>query len=231
MSISLNVNTPKINSLHRSGPTPIAIPEAKSSQTGVSVEYAPDATKQWFVFRASYGREDIVGNALIEAGYYAYVAKRYKWRETEGRRKRVLESLIPNIVFAHITARDAEILTKDADPLHPSPCPQLSPIISYYYNHFAVNEFGRNVPLVVEQAEMENFILGTCTHNENLLLLQKNDYHFRSDEEVRITQGEFKGVCGKVIKAKGQQRVLIRLTNLGNIGTAYIPSAFLESIA
>ena len=34
------------------------IPEAKSSQTGVSVKYVPTPDKHWFVFRASYDRED-----------------------------------------------------------------------------------------------------------------------------------------------------------------------------
>ena len=34
------------------------IPEAKSLTTGVSVRYVPDEKKSWYVFRASYGRED-----------------------------------------------------------------------------------------------------------------------------------------------------------------------------
>ena len=55
---------------------PAVIPEARSSKTGVSVRYVHDPNKSWFVFRASYGRENIAFNYLVEDGTYAYVAKR-----------------------------------------------------------------------------------------------------------------------------------------------------------
>ena len=32
------------------------IPEAQSTQKGVSVDYVPDPSKRWYVLRASYGR-------------------------------------------------------------------------------------------------------------------------------------------------------------------------------
>ena len=62
-----------------SGLTPIAIPVVKTTDEGVSVEYAPSPDKKWFVLRASYGREDMVADEMIRLGHYAYVAKRYKW--------------------------------------------------------------------------------------------------------------------------------------------------------
>lgn len=38
---------------------PETIPEAKSTQTGMSVRYVPAPDKRWYVFRASYGREEL----------------------------------------------------------------------------------------------------------------------------------------------------------------------------
>ena len=56
---------------------PDIIPEAKSSQIGVSVRYVPTLGKRWYVFRASYGREDKASDYIVEDGTFVYIAKRY----------------------------------------------------------------------------------------------------------------------------------------------------------
>jgi len=214
----------------RNGLASIAIPEAKSSKTGVSVEYVPDCNKKWYLFRASYGREDMAADLMIEAGTYAYVAKRYAWREVNGKPKKVLENLISNLVFAYVTPKDAEIYVKNLDPEMPSPSPRLSTILSYYYDHFKEIEYGKNPPLTVPDVEMRNFILATRTHDENLMLLKPGDYRFKSDDEVIVTMGAFEGVRGRVVRSHGEQRVLVNLSGVCLCATAYIPSAFLEKI-
>jgi hypothetical protein len=40
----------------------------------------------------------------------------------------------------------------------------------------------------------------------------------------------FKGVVGKVARVSGQQRVIVSITNVGLISTAYIPTAFIEKL-
>ena len=64
--------------------TPDAFPEAKSSQTGVSVRYVPAPDKCWYVFRASYGREDKASDYLVEDGTYTYIAKKMVEKYVEG---------------------------------------------------------------------------------------------------------------------------------------------------
>ena len=56
--------------------TPNAFPEAKSSQTGVSVRYVTDENKRWYGFWASYGREDKASDILVEDGTYTSVVKK-----------------------------------------------------------------------------------------------------------------------------------------------------------
>ena len=99
------------------GLAPDAIPEAKSSKTGVSVEYAPDLDKHWYVLRASYGREDRAADYMTDDGTYTYIAKRYTWKYVKGRRKRVLETLIPNLLFAYATKEKAEMYVKQTPEL------------------------------------------------------------------------------------------------------------------
>lgn len=219
-----------------SGLTPIAIPEATSSQTGVSVRYVPAPDKRWFVLRASYGREDVVSDLLIQTGHYAYVVKRYEWILDNGMRKRVLQSLIPNMVFTYLSPSDADMLVKDRHPGSvENPCPQLSYYASYYYDHTR-QEGTMNPPVQIPDQVMLNFIQGTWCHDENIVALQKGDYHFLKDEMVEVIGGPFKGVRGRVIRAGGQRRVLLKLTAfngdkvLGEFGTAFIPQSLMRPL-
>ena len=62
------------------------------------------------------------------------------------------------------------------------------------------------------------------------MLVNESQCHFKGGEIVRITDGVFKGVEGRVARVAGQQRVIVSLTNVGMVSTAYIPKAFLSII-
>lgn len=200
---------------------PGTIPEAKSSQTGVSVKYVPDKNKSWYVFRASYGREDKASDYIVEDGAYVYIAKRYATKMINGKPKKILESLIPNILFVYTTPEKAEEYIKRT--------PTLS-FLSYYYNHLDRNVFDKNPPLTVSCREMENFICATCNQSEHLMFVDESQCHFKGGEMVRVIEGMFKGVEGKVARVAGQQRVVLTLSQIGLVSTAYVPSAFLQII-
>ena len=198
---------------------PETIPEAKSSQTGVSVRYVPTSDKSWYVFRASYGREDKASDFIVEDGQFVYIAKRYTRKIVNGKRKMVLESLIPNLLFVYATEEKAEEYIKDT--------PAIS-YLTYYYNHFEKNEEQKNPPLVIPDKEMENFMTATCSKNEHLRLVDESQCHYKGGELVKIIDGPFKGVEGKVARVFGQQRIVITLTKVGLISTAYVPTAFIQ---
>ena len=200
---------------------PDTIPEAKSSKTGVSVRYVPTSGKSWYVFRASYGREDKASDYIIEDGTFVYIAKRYTRKVIKGKQKKVLEALIPNLLFVYTTEDKAEEYVKET--------PALS-YLTYYYNHFEKNKEQKNPPLVVSCKEMENFILATCNKSEHLRLVEESQCHYKGGEMVRVIDGLFKGVEGKVARVSGQQRVIITLSKVGLISTAYVPTAFLTII-
>lgn len=95
---------------------PDTIPEAKNSQTGVSVRYVPTPDKSWYVFRASYGREDKAFDYIVADGTYAYIAKRYAYKTVNGKQKKVLETLIPNLLFVYTTDEKASEYVKNTPP-------------------------------------------------------------------------------------------------------------------
>lgn len=98
---------------------PETIPKARSARTGESVDYVPDPEKRWYVFRASYGRCDKASDYLIEDGTYVYIAKRYTLKSVNGKKKKVLEPLVPNLLFVYTTQAKAEEYIKDAPPACP----------------------------------------------------------------------------------------------------------------
>ena len=95
---------------------PDTIPEAVSALTGVSVEYVPAPDKRWYVFRASYGREDRAFDYIVADGTFAYIAKRYVRKTVNGKQKKVLETLIPNLLFVYTTDEKASEYIKNTPP-------------------------------------------------------------------------------------------------------------------
>ena len=200
---------------------PETIPEAKSSQTGVSVRYVPAPDKSWYVFRASYGREDRASDFIVEDGTYVYVAKRYVRKSVNGKQKKVLETLIPNLLFVYTTEDKAKEYVKNT--------PSLS-YLTYYYNHFELDDDQKNPPLTVSCKDMENFIIATCNKSEHLKFVDEEQCHFKGGEIVKVNDGLFKGVEGRVARVSGQQRVVVSISNVGLVSTAYIPTAFIQNI-
>ena len=47
---------------------------------------------------------------------------------------------------------------------------------------------------------------------------------------VRVIDGAFTGVVGRVGRAAGQQRVIVVLEGVCNVATAYIPNDFIQII-
>lgn len=202
------------------GSSPDASPAAQTRQ-GVSVRYAPAPNKQWFALRATYGREDLAAERLACHDVATYVAKRYTKTRIGNRIRLTLKSLIPNMVFAYTTLEQAKELVHHT--------PELD-FVEFYYNRLDRNADGFNPPLVIPQHEMENFMLATRAHNEHVLLVSPGRCHFHSGDLVRVTEGVFCGVEGRVARVAGQQRVVLEVTGIGLVTTAYVPTAFLEPV-
>ena len=200
---------------------PDAYPEAKSSKTGESVRYVPDLNKHWYVFRASRGRENKAFDYMVEDGTFCYIGKKYEKKIINGKVHKILKTLIPNLVFVYTTKEQAEQYVKRTSSLF---------YLSYYYNHFKKDEQNgtKNPPMIIPDCEIEKFIIATSTHNEHLRFVDELQCNFKSGDSVRIIEGEFKGVEGRVARIAGQQRVVITLTQIGLISTAYIPTAFIK---
>lgn len=224
MSALSNVNTRGDGATSPSvGFTPNSFPEATSSQTGVSVRYAQDPTKQWYVLRATYGRAKQVYQYITEDDLDtdAYMAMHYVRKKTNGRLKRVQSPLLPNILFVYCTPQHIKTYVKDTPAIH---------FVRYYYNHLVENPDETNPPLVIDYAQMMNFIKATSVDSDDVMLIDEQYVNYKGGELVRVVEGKFAGVIGRVARAAGQQRLIVNLEGVALIATAYIPAAFLEKM-
>ena len=73
------------------------------------------------------------------------------------------------------------------------------------------------------------FIKATSTDNEHVRIVSAEQCHYKSGDTVKVIGGEFEGVIGKVARVAGQQRVVVEISGLCLVATAYIPTIFIES--
>ena len=198
--------------------------QTKNSHTGVSSNFAPEGKKLWFVFRATYGRTEKALGILQAKNIETYLPMHYVIKEINGKRKLVQEPLLPNIIFAYMTREKTHEFVKE---------PALTAKWLKYYTDKTKpveKETGKNPPVVIPDNEMLNFIKLTSVNSEHIMVLPPERCHFKSGDLVRVIDGAFTGVIGRVGRAAGQQRVFVVLEGVCNVATAYIPNDFIQNI-
>ena len=211
------------------GPTSNALPEAYGSDTGVSVGSVRTPT-QWFVLRVTYHRAQKANDMLAAGGIKTYMPLRYTTKTVNGRQRRVAIPLLPNLLFTHTDYATLNKIVKRLNSTNAGSTSGLSNtrLITFYYDHFHTGDGGKNLPLTVPDTAMQNFIRLTSLTNEHIRAVRPDQCHYKSGDLVRITDGEFKGICGRVARVAGQQRVVVELEGVCLVTTAYVPSGFIE---
>ena len=190
-------------------------------RNGVSVENVPVRNKQWFVLRVSYGRIDKAKIFVEAKGMECYVPLQYKEIKKQGKKRIITEPLLPSFLFVHATAEQAEALLHDNKVV----ANESSPLLSYYFDHtiHLQDNPNRNPPLTIREEAMNNFIRLTSIKNPHIIPVTSNNIQFKLGDNVVVTEGEFKGIHGRVARIAGQQRVVVELFDGCLVATAYVP--------
>ena len=219
------------------GLTSNALPEAQStvsaesSQTGVSTRNAhiaskPKAQKEedfphWYALRTTYGREKKAYDYMTAKGITAFYPTTNVVKLIKGKRKVVIESRLPNIFFAYGTEEQLKEYVFDNVNL---------PFLRFYYRHIHEGNTIKKIPLIVPDNQMDSLKIICAADTNNTFVSLVKVPKFEKGQLVRVTDGAFKGVTGRVARWQGQQRVGVVVDDLVTMVTAYIPSAFLEKI-
>ena len=216
------------------GLTSNALPEAQStisaesSQTGVSTKNALLPTKpkvrreadipHWYALRTTYGREKKAYDYLTAKGITAFYPTTNVVKLIKGKRKNVTVSRLPNIFFAYGTEEQLQEYVYDNVNL---------PFLRFYYRHYHEGSKIKKTPLIVPDNQMDSLKIICAADADNTFVSLVKVPKFEKGQLVRVTDGAFKGVTGRVARWQGQQRVAVVVDDLVTVVTAYVPSAFL----
>lgn len=214
--------------------------KAESSRTGVSTNCALSGTNiskpvlpviykkrreedipHWYALRTTYGREKKAYDYMIGKGVTAFYPTLTKVKLINGKRKEVTESLLPNIFFAYGTLNQIKSFVYDNVNL---------PFLRFYYRHTHVGSRIDKTPMVVPASQMESLRIICAAETDNTIITLAEVPKFKKGQLVKVTDGAFKGVIGRVARWQGQQRVAVVVEELVTVVTAYVPSAFLEKM-
>ena len=218
------------------GLTSNALPEvqsyvAKNSQTGVSTKNALSTTKKssnnpkepqlWYALRTTYGRENKAYDYMTAKGITAFLPTVNTIKMINGKRKSVTESRLPNIFFAYGTEEEIKAYVYDNVNL---------PFLRFYYRHKHEGKKIEKTPMIVPTSQIDSLKIICEAEAEDIIISHTEIPKFEKGQVVRIIDGAFKGVVGRIARYQGQQRVAVVMDELVTICTAYIPSAFIETI-
>ena len=221
----------------RAGLTSNALPEAQStvsaesSQTGVSTRNALLETKtkhpqkeelpHWYALRCTYGREKTAYDYMVAKGVTAFYPTTEVVKLIKGKRKVVTESRLPNIFFAYGTEEQLKSFVYDNVNL---------PFLRFYYRHVHVGRRIEKIPMIVPDYQMDSLKIICAADADNTIVSLVEIPKFEKGQLVRVIDGAFKGVIGRVARWQGQQRVGVVVDDLVTVVTAYVPSAFLKTL-
>ena len=204
---------------------------AESSQTGVSTRSVHILSKSkvqkeeeiphWYALRTTYGREKKAYDYMTAKGITAFYPTTNVVKLIKGKRKVVTESRLPNIFFAYGTEEQLKSFVYDNVNL---------PFLRFYYRHVHVGRRIEKIPLIVPDYQMDSLKIICAADADNTIVSLGEVPKFEKGQLVKVIDGVFKGVVGRVARWQGQQRVGVVVDELVTVCTAYVPSAFLEIV-
>ena len=219
------------------GLTSNALPEAQStasaesSQTGVPTRNALLATKtkhpqkeelpHWYALRCTYGREKTAYDYMVAKGVTAFYPTTSVVKLIKGKRKVITESRLPNIFFAYGTEEEIKTYVYDNVNL---------PFLRFYYRHVHIGRRIEKIPMIVPDYQMDSLKIICAADADNTIVSLGEVPQFEKGQFVKVIDGVFKGVVGRVARWQGQQRVGVVIDDLVTVVTAYVPSAFLKTL-
>jgi hypothetical protein len=134
---------------------------------------------------------------------------------TTGNPSRRLVPAVGNLCFAYSTRAELEDFIRgygDTSPVH------------FYWDRTA------NKPLTVPEKAMNDFIAVSSTLDEDLIYITEITSKLREGQTVKVKEGSFKGIEGKVVRIRKSRRILVELPGMLAVATTYIQPEYLEII-
>lgn len=196
---------------------------ASKTEDGVTPCCVPD--EKWYMMRAAYGQEMKAVEFLTDKDGIreVFCPQWFQERTVGGKRVKKLVSILPNALFVRSTQR----------VLHQYIGTPPLTFFHHYYQPYK-DEEGRDIengrqPLVIPDGQMLSFRKWLAADTEDKIYMS-DTFSFKRNDLVRVTEGNFEGFTGHVVRLKGQTRVGVNIEGIGFICTTYIPKNCLKII-
>ncbi|WP_288148501.1 UpxY family transcription antiterminator [Bacteroides acidifaciens] len=178
------------------------------------METVPKDILQWFAMRATFCRE-LTAKELLEAeSVETFIPMHYETHLVNGRKKKILTPVVHNLIFVHTTK---EIIQRIKTGIP-------------YLQYITTPHDRRNVPIIVPEKQMQQFIAVSGTYDEQLLYLQPEELNLAQGTKVRIHGGAFDGQEGVFMKIKGRRnrRLVIAIQGVIAVATVVVHPRLIE---
>ena len=173
----------------------------------------PQNEQQWYAIRVTYSREMAAKSYLDSIGIESYVPMHFAERTYGGKRRKIWEPLIHNLLFVRTSAdRLREIKATTTLPIR------------------YIMDRETKAPTVIPDNQMRDFMAVVATRNEHVEIVAPQDVDLASGDAVRVTGGVFAGIEGRYIRHKGHSKVAVAIKDIATALTAYVPLKYIEKI-
>lgn len=223
----------------RTEPPLSSLPKVNDN-TGVSSFYIPnetiytgglpesssieDSIAKWYVLRIRYNHDRQAYDELHSALGEVFYATHHVYKRINGHIRKVEESMLPGLLFARASRIDIMNFRHGYSPM--------AEYVRFYRDKTKEKtDFGMNPPLVVADKVMNSFMSICRADNiHSRVFTEEERKKLVPGAYVRVVDGYFKGVEGRIVKVKRQRCVLVDIKGLCSISTAYVPNPCLEVI-
>lgn len=171
----------------------------------------------WFAMSATFGRSIKAKTFLESKSVKCFVPMKYEMvHDRQQGKVRKLIPAIQNLLFAYTTKENIQSLKSGID----------------YLQYLTMPVEGRNVPIIVPEYQMEQFITVCNTLNENLVYMTPDEIKLDKGTPVKIIGGSFDGIEGTFIKVerKRKKRVVVLVQGIAAVMIAEISDGYIQAL-
>lgn len=176
-----------------------------------------DSQIVWFAMSAPYRRELKAKEYLQAKGIECFVPMVNALVEKRsGAKIRKQIPAIHNLIFVHTSKNVIQEIKRGVD----------------YLQYRTMPREGKNIPIIIPDRQMQQFIAVTQTANEGLIYMRPEEVNIAKGTRVRVHGGAFDGTEGVFVKIQGKRkpRVVLLIQGVAAVALAEISTEFIEII-
>lgn len=167
----------------------------------------------WFVLRATYSRELKIQEMLREKGVRTFVPMMWRKHTVAGKAEKKLVPAVSSLCFVYWDRESVDRFIRSFGDSRP---------VNYYWDRAS------EAPLKVPEKAMDDFMKVASTMDEDLIYLTEISEKLREGQTVKVKDGPFKGVEGKIVRIRKSRRILVEIPGMVAVATTYVLPEYLE---